>query len=104
MDVSIASVTRDTGEGKLSDIKTGTNIVAVSYAEAMKNIMANETDNLASLIVKLPKPAPVDEIKIMETEEQKKEREKEQAKIAEPFDWVKAAFIGLGVEIGRAHV
>jgi hypothetical protein len=97
MDVSIAAVTRDTGEGKLSDIKTGTNIVAVSYAEAMKNVMANETDNLASLIVKLPKPAPVDEVKIMETEEQKKEREKVQAKAPEPFDWVKAMWIGLAV-------
>lgn len=97
MDVSIAAVTRDTGEGRLSDIKTGTNIVAVSYAEAMKNVMTNETDNLASLIVKLPKPAPVDEIKIMESEEQKKEREKNEAKTVEPFDWVKALWIGLAV-------
>lgn len=97
MDVSLAAVTRDTGEGKLSDIKTGTSIVAVSYAESMKNVMANETDNLASLIVKLPKPAPVDEIKIMETEEQKKERQTEQAKTAESFDWVKALWIGLAV-------
>jgi hypothetical protein len=97
MDVSIAAVTKDTGAGKLSDIKPGTDIVAVSYAEAFKNIMANETDNLASLIVKLPKPAPVDEIKIMETEEQKKEREKQQAKTAAPFDWVKALWTTLAV-------
>lgn len=100
MDVSIAAVTRDTGGGKLSDIKTGTNIVAVSYAEVMKNVMANETDNLASLIVKLPKPAPVDEIKIMETEEQKKERQKEQAKTVERFDWAKALWTGLAVIAG----
>ena len=97
MDVSIAAVTRDTGEGKLSDIKTGTNIVAVSYAESMKNVMANETDNLASLIVKLPKPAPVDEIKIMESEEQKKERQKEETKVSQPVDWVKALWIGLAI-------
>ncbi|MCW3080883.1 transglutaminase domain-containing protein [Segetibacter sp.] len=97
MDVSIASVTRDTGTGKLSDIKAGTNIVAVSYAEALKNIMANETDNLASLIVKLPKPAPVDEIKIMETEQQKKDREKQQEPASKPFDWAKALWIALGV-------
>ncbi|MGI8635801.1 MAG: transglutaminase domain-containing protein [Segetibacter sp.] len=97
MDVSIASVTRDTGTGKLSDIKKGSNIVAVSYAEALKNIMSNETDNLASLIVKLPKPAPVDEIKIMETEQQKKERQKQQEAVAKPFNWVQALWIGLGV-------
>jgi len=97
MDVSIASVTRDTGAGRLSDIKAGTNIVAVSYAEAFKNIMANETDDLASLIVKLPKPAPIDEIKIMETEQQKKERQQEQTKATTPFDWVKTLWIALGV-------
>lgn len=97
MDVSIAAVTRDTGAGKLSDIKAGSNIVAVSYAEAFKNIIANETDNLASLIVKLPKPAPVDEIKIMETSQQKKEREKRQEAVTKPFDWVKAVWIGLAV-------
>jgi len=97
MDVSIASVTRDTGTGKLSDIKAGSNIVAVSYAEAMKNIMSNETDNLASLVTKLPNPAPVDEIKIMETEQQKKDREKQAEKDAEPFNWVRALWIGLAV-------
>jgi hypothetical protein len=95
MDVSIASVTRDTGAGKLSDIKTGTNIVAVSYAEALKNIMANETDNLASLLVKLPKPAPIDEIKIMENEEQKKERQKQESTATKPIDWVKVLWISL---------
>jgi hypothetical protein len=95
MDVSIASVTRDTGTGKLSDIKAGSNIVAVSYAEAFKNIMVNETDNLASLVVKLPKPAPVDEIKIMETEQQKKERQRQQEASLKRFDWVKALWTGL---------
>ncbi len=95
MDVSIASVTRDTGSGKLSDIKPGTNIVAVSYAEALKNIMSNETDNLASLIVRLPKPVPVDEIKIMETEDQKKDRQTKQPAEAKPVDWVKVLWLSL---------
>jgi hypothetical protein len=97
MDVSIASITRDTGTGKLSDIKAGSNIVAVSYAEALKNIMSNETDNLASLIVKLPKPAPIDEIKIMETEQQKKERQKQQEEISKPVDWARVLWSGLGI-------
>jgi hypothetical protein len=33
----------------------------------------------------------------METEEQKKERQKEQAKAEQPFDWVKATWIGLAI-------
>ena len=95
MDVSIASVTRDTGTARLSDIKAGSNIVAVSYAEVFKNIMANETDNLASLIVKLPKPAPVDEIKIMDSDEQKKERQNKQVAAKQPVDWVRVLWISL---------
>ncbi|MDB5191711.1 MAG: hypothetical protein JWQ96_1274, partial [Segetibacter sp.] len=73
MDVSIAAVTKDTGAGRLSDIIPGTNIVAVSYADALKNVLANETDSIGSIIAKIPKPAPIDEIKIMESEEQKKD-------------------------------
>jgi hypothetical protein len=97
MDVSVAAITKDTGAGKLSDVKPGTNIVALSYAEVLKNIEANEMDSVGSVINKIPKPAPVDEIKIMETEEQKKERKKLEAKTAQPFNWIKALWIALGV-------
>jgi hypothetical protein len=100
MDVSVAAITKDTGAGKLSDVKPGTNIVAISYAEVLKNIEANEMDSVGSVINKIPKPAPIDEIKIMETEEQKKERNKLEAKTAPPFDWIKALWITLGVILG----
>ncbi|MEJ7827493.1 MAG: transglutaminase domain-containing protein [Segetibacter sp.] len=100
MDVSIAAITKDTGAGKLSDVKPGTSIVAVSYAEVLKNIEANEMDSVGSVINKIPRPTPIDEIKIMETEEQKKDREKLQAKTAQPFDWVKALWITLSVILG----
>lgn len=95
MDVSIASVTKDTGVAKLSDIVAGTNIVAVSYAEALKNILSNETDNLESLIKKLPKPVPVDELKIMETDEQKKERQLKKDETTTPVDWIKVLWMSL---------
>ena len=97
MDVSIASVTRDTGTAALSDVKPGTNIVAVSFAEAYKNKKPAGDDSLGSIIDKSPKPAPIDEIKIMETEEQKKERQAQAEQKAKPFNWVKAAWITLAV-------
>ena len=100
IDVSIAAITRDTGTGKLSDIKPGTNIVVVSYAESLKNIFANETDNLASLSVKLPKPTPIDEIKVMETEEQKKQRQNIKEKIVKSVDWVKTLWVCLCILAG----
>ncbi len=97
MDVSIASITKDTGSGKLSDIKVGTNIVAVSYAEKLKTIKAKETDNLATLIAKLPKPTPIDEIKIMETEVQKKERQKKETQSVKSVDWVSILWTFLAI-------
>ncbi len=97
MDVSIAAITKDTGVGTLKDIKAGTSIVAVSYAESLKNIFSNETDNLASLIKKMPNPVPVDEIKIMETEEEKMQRQSKQTLVDQPIDWTKILRIFLGV-------
>jgi hypothetical protein len=102
MDVSVAAVTKDTGAGVLSDVKPGTNIVAISYAEVLKNIESNEMDSVGSIIKKIPKPAPIDEIKIMETEEQKNDRKKLEAKTAQPFDWVRALWITLAVILGFA--
>jgi len=97
MDVSMATITRDTGTVQIGDIKAGTNITAVSFAEAYKKINATDTDSLASIINKSPKPAPIDEVKIMETEEQKQARQKKQEADAKPFDWVKAGWITLVV-------
>ncbi len=97
MDVSLASISRDTGAAALSDIKPGTNIVAVSFAEAYKTKKPTDTDSLESILAKSPKPAPIDEVKIMETEEQKKDRQAKQEAASKPFDWVKAAWITLAV-------
>jgi hypothetical protein len=97
MDVSIASITKDTGAARLSDIKPGTNIVSVSYAEGLKDIAPTPLDSVGSIISRIPKPAPIDEIKIMETEEEKKEKETKVANTHKPFDWVKALWITLSV-------
>lgn len=100
MDVSIASVTRDTGAAKLSDIKKGTDIVAVSFAEVYKNETPTPADNLESIINRSPKPAPIDEVKIMESAAEKKKKEDQAAKTNQPFDWWKAGWITLGVIAG----
>lgn len=97
MDVSVASITKDTGSGKLSDIVAGTNIVAVSYAEKLKKIKADEKENLSTLITKLPKPTPIDEIKIMETENEKRERQKKETQTSKSVDWVNLLWTGLGI-------
>ncbi len=93
MDVSLASVTKDTGSVNLSEVKKDMEVVAVSYAEVLKNKKPNESDSFINIINKLPIPVPIDEIKIMETDEQKKDRESKTSAEKEPFNWLKAFLI-----------
>ena len=97
MDVSLATVTKDTGEAKLSDVKPGTDIVSVSYAESLKEMEPSPIDTLGSIIQKLKKPVPIDDIKIMETELEKKARQQKAAVMDQPFNWVKALWIALAI-------
>ncbi len=92
MDVSMAVIKTDTGEVKLNVVKKGMHITAVSYAEVLKNILAEKNDGLAAIIDKLPKPVPIDEIKLFAKEEIKKLMDKKQ-KPKEVIDWVKILWI-----------
>lgn len=89
VDVSLASITTDTGEVKLNIVKKGMHITAVSYAEVLKNIVADKNDSLASIIDKLPKPTPVDEIKILAKDEFQKQKQKDLSKKKETINWMR---------------
>ncbi len=97
LDVSVATVTKDTGAAKLSDIKKGTNIVAVSYAEVFKDQTPVPTDSFGSILKKIPVPAPIDEIKIMETEQEKKQKSSLASSASKPVDWARLVWISLAV-------
>lgn len=88
LDVSMAKITHDTGVVSLSELKRGDNIVAVSYSTAFKDLPPKEEDSASSLLNKFPKPAPIDEIKIMLSEEEKAAMEKKMAAEV-PTDWNK---------------
>jgi hypothetical protein len=88
MDVSMASFTTDTGEVNISYLKKGMHITAVSHAEVFKELKADDHDDLVTIIDKLPKPAPIDEIKITLEEDVKKDKEKKDAEKAKPIDWI----------------
>jgi transglutaminase-like putative cysteine protease len=86
MDVSLARVTRDTGQVPLSQLAKGDEMVAVSYSEQFKTIVPEETDSGLSIMKRFPNPAPIDEIKIMpKDEEQKAQFEKK--KDDTPVNW-----------------
>jgi protein-glutamine gamma-glutamyltransferase len=74
MDVSLARFLNDTGAVRLSDISPNMDIVAVSFSEQLKAVKPDPNESWQSLIKKWPLPLPVDEIKIMKSEEEKQKQ------------------------------
>ena len=94
-DVSIATITADTGAVKLSSLKKGMHITAVSFAEILKNILPDKKDNLEAVVNRLPLPVPIDEVKVMSKEELQKRNKKKEEAVGEPIDWIKAGWVVL---------
>nr|MCU0395748.1 transglutaminase-like domain-containing protein [Chitinophagaceae bacterium] len=86
MDVSLAKITHDTGAVALGQLKAGEQIVAVSYSTAFKDLPPQEEDSALSLLQRFPSPAPIDEIKIMLSEEEKAALNKKPEE-TRPTDW-----------------
>jgi hypothetical protein len=97
IDVSIASISADTGNVTLRELGKDMRITAVSYSESLKEIKATETDSLASILQKLPLPVPVDEVKLLVLPAIKDMLNKKEEKQKEPVDWVRTILIMLSV-------
>jgi protein-glutamine gamma-glutamyltransferase len=100
LDVSLATVSKDTGTVPLSAVKKGMHVTAASFAEALKNIEANDNDSMLSILKKVPNPVPVDEIKIIEPEVKEQQKKKENIAQQQPIDWIKVLWIALAVIAG----
>jgi len=87
-DVSLATVSVDTGAVSLGHVKKGMHVTAASYAEVLKSLNANDNDSLSSILRKMPKVIPIDEIKIIEPEATEKQKKKEAEAEAKPIDWL----------------
>lgn len=97
LDVKIARITKDTGAVALSEVKPGNEVVAVSYAEAFKQLPPKEGDSATSLISRFPKPAPIDELKIMANDDDVKKDLAKDDKPSTPFNWAKTFLVGLAM-------
>ncbi len=98
MDVSLATVNKDTGAVPLSTITAGMEVTSLSFSEQFKNIVPLESDSANDILAKIPKPIPIDEIRIADTEKEKQQM-KPQAKAKEPFSilhilWIFLSIIG----------
>ncbi|MEO6221428.1 MAG: hypothetical protein ABIO81_13430, partial [Ginsengibacter sp.] len=71
MDVTLAIISRDSGQVSISDLKRGTQITALSFSEQFKNIDLKDSNDYKEIFLKIPKPAPIDEIKILDTTKEK---------------------------------
>lgn len=101
-DASMASITSDTGEVKFNMLSKGMRITAVSHAEALKTLYTKPKDSLASIVMRLPKPVPVDEIRISKKEEKKEQQKQEAKKDKEPVNWLHVLYVTLYCLAGAA--
>jgi transglutaminase-like putative cysteine protease len=87
MDISLATIMSDTGEVKIEALKKNMQLTATSQAELFKTILPSVYDNFDSVITKLPKIIPIDEVKIIiDVDKQKQKNEKQIAQKTE-INW-----------------
>ena len=99
MDVSLATINKDTGSVRLAELKKDMGITAISFSEQIKNIIPVDSNNSQEIFSKLPKPAPIDEITILDTEKEKQQK-KVVKKEKEPFSFLKLLVISLAIIAG----
>ena len=99
IDVSLAKITNDTGMVSLHQLKKDDLIVAVSYANVFKELPPKESDSAMQVLSSFPNPAPIDEIKIMLSDEEKAAFDKKE-KPSKPIDWEHVLLTTLFVTLG----
>jgi hypothetical protein len=95
MDVSLATISRDSGQVSLSELKKGNEITALSFSEQFKNIILKDSNNYREIFDKIPKPAPIDEIKIINAQKDKQVEKREVKK--QPASIATILWTGFGI-------
>ncbi|MEP6951000.1 MAG: transglutaminase-like domain-containing protein [Ginsengibacter sp.] len=95
MDVSLATINKDSGQVALSELQKGNEITALSFSEQFKNIVLKDSNDYREIFEKIPKPAPIDEIKIIDPQKEKEQVKKETRK--KPMSFTQLIWIGLAV-------
>ncbi|HTO16812.1 MAG TPA: transglutaminase-like domain-containing protein [Edaphocola sp.] len=64
MDLSVASIGKDSINIPIAQLKIGDSATAISFAEAFKKVQIVNSESSKNLLQSFPKPAPVDELQI----------------------------------------
>ncbi len=99
LDLSVASITKDSVDIPLSSLVIGDSATAVSYAEAFKNLKPSGNEDAAQLISKFPVPEPIDELHVKLSVKAKQQQDLLKEEKAQKTDW-KAILIGSLISIG----
>lgn len=99
-DVSLATISTDTGEVSLKYLINGTRVTAVSHAEVLKTKYIQPNDSLLSIVNRLEKPIPVDEVKIITKEDKSKQKEDDKEKTSTSINWLTVLYVILWVILG----
>jgi len=95
MDVSLATISRDSGEVPLSELKKGNEITALSFSDQFKNISLKDSNSYEEIFQKIPRPAPIDEIKIIDSSKEQQQATKEIKK--QPLSITKIVWITISI-------
>ena len=88
LDVSLASIQKDSINIDLKQVKVGDSATAVSYADAIKKMQKGSSNESAeSIITKMATPAPMDDIYLKKTKKEIKEEQMLQLQHDFPFSW-----------------
>lgn len=93
LDLSIASLVKDSIDVPLSELHVGDSATAVSYAEVFKNLKPSPTEAAASIIKRFPDPEPIDELHIKKSMQDNKKQDTVKEQQPKGTDW-KAIAIG----------
>lgn len=85
IDLHIAAIKIDSVEVPMGLIRKGDSATAVSYAEALKNIEAGQSESGTSVMQKFPSPEPIDEVYLKRKDVVKPEPKPEAEKPAAPI-------------------
>ncbi|PZP51242.1 MAG: hypothetical protein DI598_03665, partial [Pseudopedobacter saltans] len=98
-DASQAKITIDTGSVDFSKLETGMHVTAASSAQTLKELKAPEGIQPNDLLQQLPNPVPVDEIKIVMPESQKKKDQLNDENAAKSATWANVVVVVVSILI-----
>jgi transglutaminase-like putative cysteine protease len=100
LDLSIAEIKKDSVAIAVNQLSVGDSATAVSFAEVYKNRRPIAREKGSSLITRLPNPAPVDELYVKQSKEEKKQVATQQVTQENALSWRQILWIALAAISG----